>query len=792
MKYSRISFLFALAGVLLAGAMMNPPAVYGQDTGASAAEAEQESRVGDVNVNADSYEFEAGTRWATASGNVRISYRGIIIEADTVRLNAETKDVEATGNVYFYTLESVESQKLKQRFFWTGEELTGNLEEPRFQSGEHQVLAGAWYETGEKAEYRSDKRVVFHNVSLSTCEYIHSGHEHYSINAKKVVYTPEGKIIAYHTWYKVGKVPIFYWPFVYWDDDPEDSGGAIHWRLGYDDDWGGYVLASRSWQLTDTIDTKVQVDWRSKRGFALGNRTRRVTENSISEFMVYGMKDNEAPETSPGFNRRFDSEDDRYRLNASHQQFFGDHWELRLNVDAMSDVDFLEEWFEDEFDQYRQPRSFLDLRYNHERFTAAMHVRPRVNDFYSVVERLPEFRVDFPRQTIPAIPGLLYEGETSLANLKMDWREFDVPRPPGFQYPADYDAWRFDTLHMFYLPMLLGGDKFRLVPRAGVRLTYYDETSNAAITSADLINMFAVDDPDRLTSVIPVNNYDDNGGSALRFTGEVGVELSTKFYRVWDDVKNEFWQIDGLRHVIQPFLNYTYIMDPTEDREHLYFFDMVDRITEQNFVRVGVDQRLQTRHPDRDEIYTLAELRTYADFHFEAPQNGENLGDLGIVFIGRPRPTFRVTGTIIADMGEGNLNRAELGFGFGEPGKLRVDVSYLYRDDYQTDFLQSMGSTLSDYTGENIAALRFSKNHYATFTAQFPLGPKMEGYIRYEYDLDEGDLARQVYQLTRDLHCWVGGLRFEEEDGQNQIQLVLYLKAFPSIGSNPGTHQTGL
>ena len=144
MKYSRISFLFALAGVLLAGAMMNPPAVYGQDTGASAAEAEQESRVGDVNVNADSYEFEAGTRWATASGNVRISYRGIIIEADTVRLNAETKDVEATGNVYFYTLESVESQKLKQRFFWTGEELTGNLEEPRFQSGEHQVLAGAW------------------------------------------------------------------------------------------------------------------------------------------------------------------------------------------------------------------------------------------------------------------------------------------------------------------------------------------------------------------------------------------------------------------------------------------------------------------------------------------------------------------------------------------------------------------------------------------------------------------------------------------------------------------------
>ena len=46
---------------------------------------------------------------------------------------------------------------------------------------------------------------------------------------------------------------------------------------------------------------------------------------------------------------------------------------------------------------------------------------------------------------------------------------------------------------------------------------------------------------------------------------------------------------------MRPFINYTYIPKPTEDRDHLYYFDDIDRIDEQNFMRFGVENRLQTR-----------------------------------------------------------------------------------------------------------------------------------------------------------------------------------------------------
>ncbi|MFO7822029.1 MAG: LPS assembly protein LptD [Lentisphaeria bacterium] len=741
--------------------------------------------VGDINVQADNYEFDTATGWVSAIGDVRVAYRGMILEADEIRFHAKTKQVEADGNVYFYTLDSVKSPALSKRFFWNGEKLTGNFKDPYFESGEHKVLAGAWYETGDKAVYRNDERLVLHDVSLSTCEYIHTDHEHYSLNATKVVYTPEGKIKAYNTWYKVGKVPVFYWPFAVWDTGRD--GGNINYRLGYDDDWGGYVMASRRWKINENLDTTLKLDYRTKRGFAVGNRTERRTEHSATDLRLYALQDDEPPSTSDAYNRRFNIEEDRYRVNVSHWQEFGENLTLRLNLDVMSDIDFLEDWFEDDFDDFRQPRSYVDLRYDHERFTASLNLRPRLNDFYTVVERLPELRFDFPRQTVPGIPGLLYEGETSLADLKMNWREFDKPRSPGLEYPEDYESLRFDTLHMLYRPFMLGGGLAKFVPRAGLRLTYYEDTSEADITSDDLTAMYEVDDPDRSSLATALNKYDDEGGSALRVTGELGAELSTKFYRVWDKAESEFWQVDGLRHVIQPFLNYTYIPEPTEDRENLYFFDLTDRLIEQNFVRAGVKQRLQTRHPSRDEIYTLAQLTTYADFHFEKEGERGNMGDLGIVFEVQPRSQVRVTGKAITNMDDGNLNRAEFGIGLGDPDKLRVDIAYLFRDDYNSYFLNSMGSTLADYSGESMSALRFDKTHYLAFTTQFPMGAKADGYIRYEYDLEDSELARQIYQITRDLHCWMGGLRLEEEDGETQVQLVLYLKAFPSIGTDGGS-----
>lgn len=734
-----------------------------------------------IDVQADDYVFDTATGWATGSGNVSITYQDLVLEADEVRVNMQTRDVEATGDIYFYRVMRP-GTPAEDTVFWRGSELTGNFETGVFETGAHQVTVGPWYQTGDTAIYRHTGEIVFHNVSISTCEYLHTGNAHYSISADRVVYTAAGRLRAWNAVYRVGRLPVMWWPYVYWDTDRD--GGNLSIEPGYDGDWGAFLLLGRSWKVGETGETRASIELRSKRGVALRSHTRFETEASVTDLLLYGMRDQDPPETEPDFNRRFDVQRDRYRVKAYHRHEWLDNLSLRLNLDVLSDIDMLEEWFEDEFEAAPQPRSFADLRLDRERFTLSLAVRPRVNDFYTAVERLPELKATFPLQTT-FVPGLLYAGETSAARLRMRWREFDRDPVGGGVTPDDYDAWRLDSLHMFYYPLNLGG-KLQVVPRAGLRATYYDTTSATAVTAADWRDMAEADDPDRITAPAALTQYDDDGGSAWRMTGELGVEMSTKLTRIWNDARSDFWRIDGLRHVIQPYANYTYIPKPTEDRENLYFFDYIDRLTEMNFIRVGVNQRLQTRNPEGDGIHTLASLDTYADFHFETPYGHDTLGQIGARARVQPRRDLDLWASLVASMDDGRVRWSEAGARFRTVFDAAVALAYIYRDDRARDSLLTMGTPLLTLGTEDLAVLALAKTHYLTLSLDVPLGDKMAGRVLFEYDLDEKDLARQMYQVSRDLHCWVGALRLEEEDGVVTAKAILYLKAFPSINSTAG------
>ena len=131
------------------------------------------------------------------------------------------------------------------------------------------------------------------------------------------------------------------------------------------------------------------------------------------------------------------------------------------------------------------------------------------------------------------------------------------------------------------------------MPRAGLKLTAYSNTSKEKVTVEDLNTLFQAADPQNTRGML-LHNYDDKGKAKLRFAGEIGVEASTKIYNSWQDVRSSFLALDGLRHVIRPYINYTLIPKPNVKRDHLYYFDDIDRIDEQHFIRFGLENRLQT------------------------------------------------------------------------------------------------------------------------------------------------------------------------------------------------------
>jgi lipopolysaccharide assembly outer membrane protein LptD (OstA) len=720
-----------------------------------------------IDIQADQYEFEPTTGRAYGRGNLRIAYQDIVLTADEAEANLKSRDVVARGNVTMR----------RGLFEWRGSEITGNLARKEFTVSAYEATTGKLYVKGDKGVHHSDGRVEVGQTQLTTCEYV--DHPHYSLYARRVLHFPDGAFRAHHVIYKIGPVPVFYMPVVV---GSTDAAAGFEIKPGYESDWGPYLLLARSWRLNKQVTTKFRLDLRGYRGIAVGNETNIRTTNSNTDVLLYGMVDTDTPETSSGYNRRFESEDVRYRARVVHRQDLRDDVTLRLRLDKLSDIDMLENWFRREFQGDPQPSSLADVTWERERFALSLGFRPRLNDFFTEVEQLPTLTFQMPRQPLLG-SRLFYQGRTSLASLEMNWREFDRDRfdPLNVRLidPENYDAVRLDSLHMLYLPFSLGG-VLQAVPRAGVRLTAYSDSSERPITLADLERLADIDDPDNPDSPLDAVNYDDDGGTVVRFASEVGLELSSKFWRTWPDARSAWWQIDGLRHVVEPYANYTLAPEPSEDRDNLYFFDEVDRLIEQNFIRFGLRQRLQTRRSNR--IYTLASMETYADFHFVKEEGFDNLGALGGRFNFDPKDSVGFWGRMEADMGEGSFNRGEIGLRLGRREAVRFDISYLYRNDYVARTVYSMGSSLTDVAGDSVFAHSYARAQWLRTSLAFPLNPLTRGRIGYDFDLEEGKLASQYYEVIRDLHCWMGSLRLQEEEGEVSVMLLLYLKAYPGIG----------
>jgi lipopolysaccharide assembly outer membrane protein LptD (OstA) len=67
----------------------------------------------------------------------------------------------------------------------SAERAVGNLTTGTFLFSKFKLHTGAIYCVGEKAERAPDGTISVYDVSMTTCEYIEDGHEHYSIRASR-------------------------------------------------------------------------------------------------------------------------------------------------------------------------------------------------------------------------------------------------------------------------------------------------------------------------------------------------------------------------------------------------------------------------------------------------------------------------------------------------------------------------------------------------------------------------------------------------------------------------------
>jgi LPS-assembly protein len=610
------------------------------------------------------------------------------------------------------------------------------------------------------------------NVAMTTCD-------DWWLEAREVEYLPNGDFTAKGVIIKAFGVPVFYLPS--YSGNTLEEHETFRIKQGFDSRWGYQLLIAKGFRITPRLRTEVEVGIMTNRGFSLGNRTQYKTKKSVSELYLYGLYDTEPRHDltlgSKQYNGRFDTEEHRGRIQASHRSYLTDETTLRLNADYQTDSDLLWEVFSDDYRTEPQPTSFADLTWLGQRFAISGNVRPRLNYFETTVERLPELRLSAFQQEL-GFGGLQYRSETTVADLRMHWRSYDLNRP-GLTDPADYEATRLDSAHTFYRPLTLGG-WLRVVPRAGIRLTHYTDSSDRAITQDDLDNLFAIDDPRAIRGdARNARNYDDNGDARTRMAYELGTELSFKSYRNWADAQSHFWDVDGLRHVVEPYVNYTYIPEPNVSKDHLYFFDGTDRLDEVNVIRIGARQRFETRRAD--QVYTFARIENYLDFH-PNPENGQaKAGDFGTVLHLKPRTWLGFRAKALVDSDTMNLSVFSLASRLGEEDGVNGEISYLFRDAHRARYVDSWGSELTSILDSQAFGQSYSDTHALGLTFTLPINAITRLKTYHYFDLDRGVLGVQSYELQRELRCWVAALRLEENNNSFGIFLMLYLKQFPGF-----------
>jgi len=724
-------------------------ALYAQTKASKASDAIRQPEGQGVETTADSMDFDQKTNMIVARGHVVMTYGKIKLYADQAQINTETKQAHARGNVH-----------LRHGYReWNLEELDYNFATGAMKAGRGRAqLDEHVYVQGDSMESEDKKRFILKNSYLTTSDYDQPG---WRLRCGTVVAYPGNRLSLRHMVIYAGDIPLFYFPYMVVPLDDWDISSGTQVQIGSKSNWGFFVLNSYTTRISEDVRPTYRLDYRTNRGLAGGLDLRYKADAGDSQ-------DAETPGERPhprvsGKIKGYYADDkkirdsgpvevvksagtvteqippDRYQVRITQRADLNEEISSKLKINKLSDANFLEDFFEKEFQKDPQPDNFLEITKWSPNTTFSLMGRPQFNDFFTTTERLPEARFELKRQPIFGSP-LFYESENSAARL---YRKF--AHSPVFE---DYHTTRADSFHQILYPKQYFG-WLNVTPRVGGRATFYDRS--------------------RFSSTEP---------SLVRGVWNAGVDTSFKASRTWADVADKHWEINGLRHIIEPSVNYGFVSRPTRRPSELLQFDVdrssfgvnrdlvpidfpqytgIDSIDKRNVFRPTMRQRLQTRRDGSS--WDLAELLIYQDILADKTDDESMFSDLFGEFTTKPVRW--------------------------------LSLGWVGRYDYDGDRLRESTTTASVFRGKtwkidaSHSYFRGVGDHLGVGYA-WALNENWTFRSTHRLDASTGTLFEQAYAVDRDLHAWiltlsVSQLRPVARDTDLRIWLSMTLKAFPEI-----------
>lgn len=320
---------------------------------------------------------------------------------------------------------------------------------------------------------------------------------HWSVNGK-VIYKERKSLSVHNAFLRLYGIPVFWLPCWYYPVDT-DYG----WRVmpGYTSRWGAYILTKYVYGIAGSfghgeygLAGSTRLDLRTENGIAAGQSLKWQLGNAgRGRFKVYYAWDAD----SDRYDRNWDNlskynyknwgstvPEERYAVTFGHEWNPTERDSVKVSGVYYSDSHFVHDFLRDglfgntgRFTEYGTNVAFWEHMESSYAFGVA--AGGVLNDFIPGVSRLPEANLEFMPQSVFSTP-VNYESKTSVGWYNRDYAKYgNSSTADPFRYNpgrwADYQAFRMDTYHRLTLPFRTAGDIVSVVPRFGVRGTYWSD-----------------------------------------------------------------------------------------------------------------------------------------------------------------------------------------------------------------------------------------------------------------------------------------------------------------------------
>jgi lipopolysaccharide export system protein LptA len=383
----------------------------------------------------------------------------------------------------------------------------------------------------------------------------------------------------------IGDAPVFYSPYL--SGPAEDPHLPIK-KVAVRSDrifgtqiktaWDPFHLLTQD--SPEELSSSLLLDWHSRRGPGAGLEGAYDGEDLFGivgpykgEFHSYYVNDHGQDNLGLGRNGLEPADDNRGRVQIRHRHDLPGNMSLFGEVGYVSDRNFLEQWYESEFDQDKDNETRLMLEQKFDNVAWSILAQPQLNDFENNTEWYPRGDIFALAEPIFGTP-VTWTSHSSAGYARLN--RADAPSDPNdiftpLPYYGNVNGEVIMTRSEVTLPFTAG--PFVVAPFAMGEIAHWGE--------------------------------DLTGNSLDRFVGSGGVRGSLTMSQIFPYVQSSIFNLNGLAHRMVFDMEYSY----TDSS------DSITNVAQYNPIDDNAQERLQQRLPGHTfggAIPTAFNARRYA------------------------------------------------------------------------------------------------------------------------------------------------------------------------------------